>query len=144
VTAASIDPDNIQANPQNENVNSYNFNSQLRATNFAKDRDGVASMNVRTPLHSSADSSSFVKFGLKYRNKRRGRDRFETNYTTAATLKMTSFLETGFNLRPYLDGRYDLTPYISQDVVSNILGAATFNSALNHQRDAEDFDGTNR
>jgi TonB-dependent receptor len=80
--------------------------------------------------------------GFKYRNKRRGRDRFETTYTTAATLKMTSFLETGFNLPPYLNGRYDLTPYLSQGLSANILSAATFTGALNHARDAEDFDGT--
>src|SRR5262245_21190724 len=142
VTATSIDPDNVQANPTNENVANYNFNSQLRATNFAKDRDAVASANVRTPLHASQESTSFFKAGFKYRNKRRGRDRYETNYTMASTLKMTTFLETGFNLRPYLDGRYDLSPYISQDAVANILSAATFTGALNHQRDAEDFDGT--
>ncbi len=27
---------------------------------------------------------------------------------------MTDFLETGFNLPPFLDGRYDLTPYLNQ------------------------------
>jgi TonB-dependent receptor len=142
VTATSIDPNNVQTNPANENVNNYNFNSQLRATNFAKDRDAVGSLNVRTPLHTSTESTTFFKAGFKYRNKRRGRDRYETNYTTASTLKMTNFLETGFDLRPYLDGRYDLSPYISQDAVANILSAATFTGALNHQRDAEDFDGT--
>src|SRR5262249_38931203 len=108
VTPTSIDPNDVQANPQNDNVNNYNFNPQLRATNFAKDRDGVGSINVRTPLSASAGGASFLKAGFKYRNKRRGRDRNETNYTTAATLKMTSFLENGFDLPAYLDGRYDL------------------------------------
>ncbi|MES1255921.1 MAG: TonB-dependent receptor [Acidobacteriota bacterium] len=142
VTSTSIDPDNVQANPLNDNVNNYNFNAQLRATNFAKDRDGVGSVNVRTPLTSSPDVTSFLKFGFKYRNKRRGRDRNETNYTTTTALKMTNYLETGFDLPPYLDGRYDLTPYISQALVSNILGSATFTGVFNHARDAENFDGT--
>jgi hypothetical protein len=74
VTATSIDPDNIQANPQNDDVNNYNFNSQLRATNFAKDRDAVVSANLRTPLGTSANAISFLKVGFKYRDKRRGRD----------------------------------------------------------------------
>ena len=142
VTATSIDPDNIQANPQNESLDGYNFNSQLRATNFAKDRDGVGSVNVRTPLPLSKLSASFLKVGFKYRNKRRGRDRLETAYTTASTLKMTGYLENGFDLPPYLDGRYDLTPYLSQDLASNILAAAPFTATENHQRDAENFDGT--
>src|SRR5262249_22635552 len=88
VTATSIDPNNIQANPQNDDVNNYALNGQLRATNFAKDRDVVGSVNVRTPLSSSPSSASFVKFGFKYRNKRRGRDRNEINYTTKATVKL--------------------------------------------------------
>ncbi len=144
VTPTSIDPNNIQANPTNDNVNNYNFNAQLRATNFAKDRDAVAMVNVRTPLQASAGSTSFIKFGIKYRDKQRGRDRNEINYTTTATLKMTNYLENGFNLPPYLDGRYDLSPYLSQALVSNMLGQAAFTAAPNHARDAENFDGSER
>ena len=33
---------------------------------------------------------------------------------------MTNFLETGFDLPPYLDGRYDLTPYLKQSLVAAI------------------------
>jgi len=40
-------------------------------------------VNVRTPLQASASSTSFIKFGIKYRDKQRGRDRNEINYTTA-------------------------------------------------------------
>jgi TonB-dependent receptor len=144
VTSTSIDPDNVQANPTNDNINNYNFNAQLRATNFAKDRDAVAMLNVRTPLTASTGSTSFLKFGVKYRDKARGRDRNEINYTTASTLKLTNYLETGFNLRPFLDGRYDLTPYMSQSAVDNILGQASFTAATNHARDAENFDGSER
>ena len=35
-------------------------NAQLRATNFAKDRDSVGSINIRTPLQSSAGATSFL------------------------------------------------------------------------------------
>ena len=58
VTASSIDPDNIQANPQNEVLANYNFNSQLTAINFAKDRDIVGAFNARTPLTTSAAASA--------------------------------------------------------------------------------------
>jgi hypothetical protein len=50
VSAASIDPDNIQANPVSDTAVNYNFQQQIRAVNFAKDRDIVASANVRTPV----------------------------------------------------------------------------------------------
>src|SRR5262249_53152271 len=50
----------------------------------------------------------------------------------------------GFDLRPYLDGRYDLTPYLKQSAVANIPSLATMTVARNHQRDAEEFDGSER
>ena len=57
---------------------------------------------------------------------------------------MTSYLETGFDLPPYLDGRYDLTPYRarawSQTIPTHDAGTIT----RNHARDAEEFDGTER
>ena len=42
MTPTSIDPDNVQANPLNEDVDALIFNGQLHATNFALDRDIVA------------------------------------------------------------------------------------------------------
>src|SRR5262249_6071390 len=117
---------------------------QIGAINFAKDRDVVGSFNARLPLHSSSSSTSFFKFGMKYRDKAKGRDRNESTFTTPSTLKMTSFLETGFDLPPYLDGRYDLQPYVKQSLVAAIPNTNPGTFARNHSRDAEEFDGTER
>jgi TonB-dependent receptor len=144
VSATAIDPNNVQANPQNENLASYAFQQQIRAINFAKERDVVMSANIRTPLPSTGASTAFLKFGMRFRDKNKGRDRNESNYTTAATLRMTDFLETGFDLPPYLDGRYDLTPYLKQSQVAGIPNLASMTITRNHQRDAEEFDGTER
>lgn len=144
VSATSIDPDNIQANPLNENVNLSNFNSQLRAVNTSRDRDIVAALNFRTPLGTPGHVSSFLKLGAKYRDKDKRRTRDENTYTTSATLPLTSFLETGFDLRPFLDGRYDLTPYISQEKVAAIPNLVPTTVTYNHARDPENFDGTEK
>ena len=144
VTADSIDPNNVQANPTNDDVNNYNFQQQIRAINFAKDRDVVGALNARLPLRTSNASTSFLKFGFKYRDKAKGRDRNESTFATPATLKMTSYLETGFDLPPYLNGRYDLTPYVKQSLVAAIPDTTAGTFARNHTRDAEEFDGTER
>ena len=120
VTATSIDPDNVQANPTNDDVNNYNFLQQIRAINFAKDRDVVGSFNARLPLAPRVTSTSFLKFGFKYRDKAKGRDRNETHLHDAVDAEDDDFLETGFDLPPYLDGRYDLTPYMKQSLVAAI------------------------
>jgi hypothetical protein len=120
VSAASIDPGNVQANPQNENAANSRFQQQIRAVNFAKERDIVGSVNARTALQSSAASTSFLKFGMRVRDKRKGRTRNENNYTTSSTLPLTNYLETGFDLPPYLDGLYNLMPYLKQSAVEAI------------------------
>ena len=83
VTPDFIDPDNIQPNPLNENLAASTFNQQLRATNFAKDRDIVGALNVRMPLQTKGTVASFLKYGVKYRDKQKGRDRNESTYTTS-------------------------------------------------------------
>jgi TonB-dependent receptor len=144
VTPTSIDPNNIQANPLNENINAYTFVQQLRATNFAKERDVVGLANLRMPLHTTGGAASFLKFGLKYRDKLKLRTRNEDIYTTTSTLAMTSFLDTGMKLRPYLDGRYNLEPYLSQSLSAEIPNLAPMTITRNHARDPEEYDGVER
>ena len=125
VTPTSIDPDNIQANPQNEDVNAYNFQQQIRATNYAKDRDVVAYANFRRPVHTGTSSGAFLKVGAKFRAKQKGRDRSESTYASSRPLAMINFLETGFGSLPaYLDGRYNLKPYLSQSLSATIPNVA--------------------
>ena len=143
VTPTSIDPDNVQANPLNDNINNYVFNSQLHAINTSKDRDIVGAANLRLPLGAAGGhTSTFLKLGAKFRDKSKERTRDEKTFTTPTTLRLTDFLETGFNLRPYLGGRYDLSPYTSQALVADISNRFPGTFVQNHARDPENFDGT--
>jgi TonB-dependent receptor len=141
VTPTSIDPDNIQTNPQNENLAQSFFNSQLRATNFAKDRDIVGAANLRYPI-SSGTVNTFLKVGGKFRDKNKGRNRNENTYTTTASLPILNYLDTAADPPPFLDGRYNLLPFISQDLVANIPNQVPTTVTRNFARDAEEFDGT--
>ena len=142
VSADFIDPDNIQANPLNQDITAFTFVSQIRATNFAKDQDLVGTVNLRTPLTSGSQSMSFLKVGAKVRGKSKGRTRNEYTITTPSTLKMTDFLQGEGPARLFLDGRYDLTPFIDQDAVARIPDIVATTAVKNHARDAEEFDGT--
>jgi len=144
VTPDSIDPDNIQVNPLNENIASSTFNQQVRATNFAKDRDLVGALNLRMPIHTNGNVASFIKYGFKYRDKQKGRNRNESTITTSSTLRLTDFLETDADPPPFLDGRYNLLPFISQSAVERIPDLVPVTIARNHARDAEEFDGSER
>lgn len=144
VTGDFIDPENIQANPLNQDLNAFTFNSQVRATNYAKDQDLVGAINLRLPLTQGSNSLSFLKMGVKVRSKSKGRTRNESTYTTSSTLRLTDFLLAEGPARSYLDGRYDLTPFIDQAAVARIPELAPTTAVRNHARDAEEFDGTER
>src|SRR5262245_30521355 len=145
VTPTSIDPDNIQANPLNDDPSNYNFQQQIRATNYSDDRNVVALVNLRRALRATASSATFLKAGVKFTDKRKGRNRSESTYASPTPLPMGTFLETGFaDLPSFLGGRYNLRPYLSQSLASTIPTLAPMTVAVNHQRDAENFDGTER
>jgi TonB-dependent receptor len=142
VTATSIDPNNVQANPLNQDISAYTFNSQVRATNSASDRDIVGAFNLTKPLSTSTRLSTLLKVGGKFRDKARHRARNEVTLTTSARLLLTDYLDPGMTLRPFLGGRYDLTPYVSQAKVATIPDQVAVVSTPNRARDAENYDGT--
>ena len=142
VSPTSIDENNIQANPLNLDYTQSTFNQQIRATNFAKDRDIVGAINLRRALRTSGDVATVLKFGGKYRDKLKGRTRNEVTLTTASRLAFSDFIEEGADPPPYLDGRYTLLPFLSQSKVAQIPSQVPVTSTPNHARDAEEFDGT--
>jgi TonB-dependent receptor len=142
VSPASIDPDNIQANPLNLDYTQSTFNQQIRATNFAKDRDIVGAVNLRRVLRTSGDVSTILKVGAKYRDKLKGRTRNEVTLTTSSRLAFADFIEEGADPPPYLGGRYTMLPFLSQSKVAQIPSQVPVTSTPNHARDAEEFDGT--
>ena len=62
--------------------------------------------------------------------------------TTSSRLLLTDYLEAGASPRPYLGGRYNLLPFISQSKVEQIPSQVSITSTRNQARDAEEFDGT--
>ncbi len=145
VTPTSIDPDNIQANPLNEDIAAYTFNQQVRAINFAKERDIVGAVNLRRALPTRGSMASVFKVGGKYRDKGKGRDRNEVTITTSSRLLMTDYLDESADPPPFLDGRYtNLLPFIGQSKVAQIPSQVPVTTTPNHARDAEEFDGTER
>ena len=144
VTAASVDPNNIQANPTNENLANYAFNSQLRAINSSEDKDFVVAANYRSQIGSAGSTSSFLKVGFKFRNKDKARDRNESSYTSSTTIRLADYVETGFGLPPFLDGRYNLEPFLKQSAVANIPSQFPMNVTRNYARDAEVFNGNEK
>ena len=139
VTPSSIDPDNVQANPINESLSAYTFNQQVRATNYAGERDIVGSADARFNAASTSSVASFFKFGLKYRDKEKTRSRDEATLTSSASIPLSTVLADN-ETHDILDGRYVFGPFMGMGSSADLPNRFPMTSVENHARDTEDFD----
>jgi TonB-dependent receptor len=74
VSAAAIDPENIQPNPSANNAALARLNVWETEIFDTHDRDVTAAANLRFPLGTSTGLASFVKVGAKIKDKHKERD----------------------------------------------------------------------
>lgn len=74
VTPSQIDPNNIQANPLNEDINQFVLDEQTRGNNITNDREITGAINFALPLRTLSDFSGVLKFGGKYRYRKKTRN----------------------------------------------------------------------
>jgi TonB-dependent receptor len=138
VTPDFIDPDNIQANPLNEDVSKYKLNEQSVDTNFTSDRDLVGAFNVKR-LFGSGGTNGFVKLGAKYRDKHKMRDNRTVVYEPAGDVFLSDYADPGFSpTTRILDGRYTMGPFIAAGTARSLLPG--FGGELDPEADLADYD----
>ncbi len=142
VTPGFIDPDDIQANPVNLDVQSALFDEQSIEDNLTTDRDLVAAANLRIPLRTSASLAGSMKVGVKHRQKRKRRDNGTLIFETDADIFMGDLLESGFNPRNFYRGRYAFGPFFDPDAARALNGRAGFESSTDLEADLADYDAT--
>ena len=106
VSPDSIDPDNIQANPQNEDINQFVLDGITREDNLTTDRDFAASMNFGLPFSTKGGTSGFWKWGAKYRDKRKDRDEEAIDFESEEDILLTDILDRDYQMGTFLDGLY--------------------------------------
>lgn len=107
VSAAFIDPNNIQANPLNEDFNAFLLDDQVVENNLTTDSDIVGAANLQIPVSAGGSLAGVIKFGAKYRYKSKDRDNNAAEFGSDDVLFLIDFLDSGFTPPPFLGGRYD-------------------------------------
>jgi TonB-dependent receptor len=107
VSPTSIDPDNIQANPLNEDINAFTFDDAVLENNVTTERSFRAKVNLSMPLPTTSGFAGFLKFGFKnkYNKKFRNNDVAVFEYDDNEPL-FTQVLDQNFSQGTFLDGRY--------------------------------------
>jgi TonB-dependent receptor len=140
VTPTSIDPDNIQANPLNEDITKYSLNSAVITDGLTRDRDVVGSADYRMPLSAGARGASFLKFGAKYRAKHKFYDVSITNYSSATSIAIVPYLDAGTQIGIY-DGRYPMGSPINASAARGIISQFNLVGVPDHVKaDPANFD----
>ena len=141
VSPTSIDPDNIQANPQNEDFGLYEFDEASFENNVTTERAFRASANFSAPLPVSTNFAGNIKFGFKNRFNRKFRNNdvtvFEFFQNEPA---FTSVLDNEFQLGTFLDGRYNQgSQIVDPTIARQIITSADAESEFDFEEETADY-----
>ena len=143
VSPDSINPDNIQSNPLNQDISQYLFDEIVREDNFTSDRDVAFSSNLSVPFASEGSTSGMLKGGFKYRDKKKERDNEAFNYESEDDLFLVDFLDDGFDTTTVMDGQYDISGgFQNPDAMRNLLSSLSFER--DPEADTGDYDATEK
>lgn len=145
VTASSIDPDNVQANPLNDNLALSTLNEQVYEPFLTQDRELAISANLRTPLVSKPGLLGFFKAGFKFKNRDKDREADTIVAEPTSTIAFAAFQDMSFDAGNFLNGRYQRPVGISPEVARNYFnGLPASAKEFDHESDAADYDATER
>lgn len=148
VSEDTIDPENIQPNPAENNPAGAELDEWETEIFDTTDRDITASLNLRTPLRTSPGLASFLKVGLKVRDKNKRRDFEVGSASPLDTVLFPSLQDTGFDNDGFLDffpAGYPPFPGIDPEAsraLFNGLPAGAFD--VDREGDAAEYDSTER
>jgi TonB-dependent receptor len=109
VTPDSINPSNIQANPQNENVNAYPFIQNAIQNDKGAERNVSGGFDLAAPKRFGGSNGGLLKFGLKVRDQDRTRDVNTATQTPprGVTLPLLDYIDPDYSPADnYLGGKY--------------------------------------
>ena len=144
VSAALIDPDNLQANPLNESLAAFSLDDQVIENNLTTDRDVVGAFDLEIPLAPRTNFAGTFKAGVKYRDKRKTRDNSALVFESEDDLFLAEFVDPSFNVGTVLDGRYTPGSHVAADAARRFRSQFAFESEVDFEADLADYGATER
>jgi TonB-dependent receptor len=141
VTPDSIDPDNIQANPLNQDYDEYEFDELAVMNNTTNEKQFVTGLNFYIPLATRTEFSSMFKAGGKLKMKTKMRDNEVYKYESEDDIPFSPFIDPNFKDSPFLDGRYDpLGSFMTINTSSQLLNNYNLESEKDLEEDLADYE----
>ena len=142
VTPDSINPDDIRANPLNQDLDEFLLDSIELSSKFAEEKDLVGAANFTHAFYRDQSFSGTWKVGAKLRFKEKNQNDdllvFEPDDDFAITEVLSDFRsETKF-----FDGRYDNGLFADPQSVRRLMTELDGDSELDPEEDLADFDSS--
>ncbi len=144
VSPDSIDPNNIQAVPLNEDPADFFFSDIEDQSKKATEDDIVVAVNLTKGFYRNTGFSGLWKVGGKYRSKNKEQNYDVFDLEADDDLNMVPFLSTWNSETPYFGGIYgdQIIPFQDPDLMRQLGASGLLESERNLEEDLADFDIT--
>jgi TonB-dependent receptor len=137
-----INPNNIQANPLNEDPGEYWFDEIETEYKKAVDEDIVGAVNYNQGFYRDAGFSGLWKVGAKTRFKTKEQNYDVYNYESDDDLGFLDYTNNWQSETPFFLGRYpgEMVPFQDPQVMRELLASGTLEGERNLEEDLADFE----
>lgn len=148
VSASSIDPGNIQANPSSDNPATATLNAWQTEVFESTDRDVTGSVNLRVPLTQRERLVSVLKFGAKVKDKQKSNEFEATSASPVSPVLFPQLQDASFDNSRFLDyfsANYTKFPGINPKASRDLFNALPSSRiVVDREGDAENYDADER
>jgi TonB-dependent receptor len=144
VSPDGIDPNNIQANPLNEQVDQYWFDGIEDLSKESEEEDWIGAINLTKGFYKNADFSGLWKVGAKYRTKSRTQNYDTYDLESDEDLNLVDFLSDWQSETPFFGGIYgnQMIPFQDANLMRQLARSGQLESERNLEEDLADFEVT--
>jgi len=138
-----IDPDNIRANPLNEDLAAFVLDEMVLEDNLTTQEDVVGSVDLDLPFTTGGGLAGLWRFGVKYRDVSKERDNETIEYGPEEDYFLADLLDGGFDSGDLIaDGRYPIGPFQSPGAMQNLFRTGIFEAEKDYEEDTADYEAS--
>lgn len=136
-----IDPNNIQANPLNEDIDEFFFDEIETESKKAVEEDYIGALNFTQGFYKDAGLSGLWKVGAKVRLKTKDQNYDVVGYEAEDDLSLAAFVDDWESETPFFQGRYpgQIAPFQSPTAMRDLLASGLLEGERNLEEDLADF-----
>jgi TonB-dependent receptor len=142
VTPESIDPDNIRANPLDEDFGAFVLDELVQEDNITTEDHIVAELNYERPFSSSRYVGKW-KAGVKFRDKNKDRDQEVFVFESETDIFLDDVADPSYGFdTTIIDGRYTTGPFVDPEGARSFVDELGLEGEKDREEDTGDYDAT--